>query len=59
MQPASESWLDWAYQGLWGLYHQMGRLSNAFLGLLEGESGIMWTLLFLVLFMTIFMQRTP
>jgi hypothetical protein len=37
----------------------MGRLSNAFLGLLEGESGIMWTLLFLVLFMTIFMPRTP
>ena len=59
VQPASESWLDWAYQGLWNLYHQMGRLSNAFLGLLEGESGIMWTLLFLVLFMTIFMQRTP
>jgi hypothetical protein len=59
VRPASESWLDWAYQGLWSLYHQMGRLSNAFIGLLEGESGIMWTLLFLVLFMTIFMQRNP
>ena len=59
VQPASASWLDWVYQGLWSLYHQMGRLSNAFLGLLEGESGIMWTLLFLVLFMTIFMQRSP
>jgi hypothetical protein len=59
VRPASESWLDWVYQGLWGLYHQIGRLSNAFISLLEGESGIMWTLLFLVLFMTIFMQRKP
>jgi hypothetical protein len=59
VRPASESWLDWAYQGMWNLYHQLGRLSNAFSGLLEGESGIMWTLLFLVLFMTIFMQRKP
>jgi hypothetical protein len=59
VRPASESWLDWAYQGLWNLYHQLGRLSNAFIGLLEGESGIMWTLLFLVLFMTVFMQRKP
>ena len=59
VRPASESWLDWAYQGLWRLYRRMGRLSNAFLRLLEGESGIMWTLLFLVLFITVFMQRTP
>jgi hypothetical protein len=59
VRPASASWLDWAYEGLWNLYRQLGRLSNAFIGLLEGESGIMWTLLFLVLFMTIFMQRTP
>ena len=59
VRPTNASWLDWAYQGLWGLYHRMGRLSNAFIGLLEGESGIMWTLLFLVLFITVFMKRTP
>ena len=59
VRPANASWLDWVYGGLWGLYRQLGRLSNAFLGLLEGESGIMWTLLFLVLFITVFMQRTP
>lgn len=59
VRPANASWLDWAYQGLWGLYHQLGRLSNAFIGLLEGESGIMWTLLFLVLFMTVFMGAKP
>jgi hypothetical protein len=59
VRPASASWLDWAYQGMWGLYRQMGRVSNAFIGLLEGESGIMWTLLFLVLFVTVFLRRTP
>ena len=59
VRPTNNSWLDWLYQGLWGLYHRMGRLSNAFIGLLEGESGIMWTLLFLVLFITVFAQRTP
>jgi hypothetical protein len=59
VRPTNESWLDWAYQGLWGLFHRMGRLSNAFIGLLEGESGIMWTLLFLVLFISVLMERTP
>jgi hypothetical protein len=59
VRPTNTSWLDWAYQGLWNLYRQMGRVSNAFTSLLEGESGIMWTLLFLVLFITVFTQRTP
>jgi hypothetical protein len=59
VRPANASWLDWAYQMLWNVYRQAGRLSNAFTGLLEGESGIMWTLLFLVLFMTVFTRRTP
>ena len=59
VRPAGLSWLDWVYQGVWGLYYQLGRLSDAFTGVLEGESGIMWTLLFLVLFITVFMQRTP
>ena len=59
VRPTNASWLDWVYGGLWNLYRQLGRLSNAFLGLLEGESGIMWTLLFLVLFITVFTNRTP
>lgn len=59
VRPTDTSWLDWAYQGLWNLYRQMGRVSNAFTSLLEGESGIMWTLLFLVLFITVFTQRIP
>lgn len=59
VRPASVSWLDWGYQALWGIYRQLGRLSNAFTNMLEGESGIMWTLLFLVLFISLFTQRTP
>ena len=59
VRPVGASWLDWAYRGLWSLYRQLGRLSNAFSKLLEGESGIMWTLLFLVLFITVFATRNP
>ena len=59
VRPTNTSWLDRVYQGMWGIYHQVGRLSNAFIGLLEGESGFMWTLLFLVLFISVFAQRTP
>ena len=59
VRPTNTSWLDWIYQGLWNLYRQLGRVSNAFTNLLEGESGIMWTLLFLVLFITVFTQGTP
>jgi hypothetical protein len=59
VRPSSPSWLDWGYQALWGIYRQLGRLSNLFTNVLEGESGIMWTLLFLALFISIFSQRTP
>jgi hypothetical protein len=58
VKPESASWLDWGYRALWNLYRQMGRLANSFLSMLEGESGIMWTLLFLVLFITVFTQGT-
>ncbi len=57
VRPASTSWFDWGYRALWELYRQMGRLANSFISMLEGESGIMWTLLFLVLFITVFTQR--
>ncbi len=59
VRPTQASWLDWIYQALWNLYRQLGRASNAFTTLLEGESGIMWTILFLVLFITVFTRRTP
>ena len=59
VRPTSTSWLDRAYQALWGIYRQLARVSNAFTNMLEGESGIMWTLLFLALFISFFTQGTP
>jgi hypothetical protein len=59
VRPANVTWLDWGYQALWNLYRETGRLSNVFTKILEGESGIMWTLLFLVLFISFFVQGNP
>ena len=59
VRPANPTWLDWGYQAIWNSYQQLSRLSNSFSNLLEGESGIMWTLLFLVLFISFFTQRSP
>lgn len=47
------------YQGLWSLYHALGRLGNAITLTLEGEGGIMWTLLFLALFISLLTQGAP
>lgn len=59
VRPTNPTWLDWGYTALWNLYRQVGRLSNLFAAILEGESGIMWTLLFLALFISFFAQRNP
>lgn len=55
----TNSWFDRGYQALWNAYRQLGRLSNILTDVLEGESGIMWTLLFLALFASFFAQRGP
>lgn len=59
VRPNDPNWLDSIYQALWGTYRQIGKMSNSFSKVLEGESGIMWTLLFLALFISLFIQRTP
>jgi hypothetical protein len=59
VRPTNPSWIDWGYQTLWNGYQQLSRLSNSFSNLLEGESGVMWTLLLLALFISFFTQRTP
>jgi hypothetical protein len=59
VRPANTSWLDWAYHTLWSFYRQLGRVSNLISNVLEGESGVMWTLLVLVLFASFFAQRNP
>ncbi len=42
------------YQSLWGVYRFMERISQTINRALEGESGLMWTLLFLALFLSWF-----
>ncbi|MBV6451006.1 MAG: hypothetical protein MHPDNHAH_01734 [Anaerolineales bacterium] len=59
VRPTNPTWFDWGYQALWNLYQQTGRLSNVFAKILEGESGIMWTLLFLALFISFFARGNP
>ena len=59
VRPANASWLDQVYQALWYVYRQLGRASNVISTVLEGESGVMWTLLVLVLFVSFFAQRNP
>lgn len=53
------AWTDWLFQALWGLYRMAGRLSNALSALLEGDGGLMWTLLFLVLFISLMISQGP
>ena len=47
------------YQTIWELYRGIRRILNTLSNVLEGESGIMWTLLFLALFISIFSQGKP
>lgn len=59
VRPASASWLDTGYAALWNLYRQFGRVSQGISNAIEGESGVLWTLVFLALFISLFTQRTP
>jgi len=59
VQPAETTWMNFVSQGIWGLYHVLRRVTTAFSNVLEGESGIMWTLLFLALFISILSQGRP
>lgn len=56
---AATTWMDWFFRGLWGLYRLLGRLSNSFSAILEGDGGFMWTLLFMVLFISLILQAAP
>lgn len=59
VRSAEPSWLDTVYQTLWELYRVLRRGGALLSNVLEGESGVMWTLLFLVLFITFLIQGTP
>lgn len=58
--PVRAHWISMAgsgvnslYQWLWSLYRGLARIGQTVNETLEGEGGIMWTLLFLVLFISI------
>jgi hypothetical protein len=52
-------WLDLIYASIWNTYRSIRRLLATFAKVLEGESGIMWTLFFLAFFISLFTQGTP
>ncbi len=59
LRPLSGSRFDAALQALTGLYRSLGGVSQTLTDVLEGEAGLMWTLLFLILFIVMIVQRTP
>jgi hypothetical protein len=59
LQAAGTSRLDRLYQNLWGLYRRFGAAAGIVSDILEGEAGLMWTLLFLLLFVILIVPRNP
>jgi hypothetical protein len=47
------------YGFLWNLHDTLGRLNRTFISTLEGEGGIMWILLFMILFISLMKQGAP
>ncbi len=47
------------YDVFWGIYRVLGRSSEIINSTLEGDGGIMWILLFLVLFISLMIQGNP
>lgn len=56
---SSSSRLDRLYQGLWSLYRAFARIGRIIAQTLEGQGGVMWTVLFLALFISILTQGAP
>lgn len=52
----TEAGVNRMYQGLWWIYHALARVARGITLLLEGEGSIMWTILFLILFISIIVQ---
>lgn len=51
--------LDFIYRSLWNFYRALGRLSESISAVLEGDGGILWALLFLVLFLSLLAPTVP
>jgi hypothetical protein len=48
--------LEWAYRLVWRLYRLVDRVVDTFSAILEGEGGLLWALLLIVLFLAILAQ---
>lgn len=48
--------LDWAYRILWVFYRWIGKLIELLTNILEGDGGILWVLLLLVLLLTVLQE---
>ena len=59
VRPSSSKWRGALSRGSWGIYHSLGRLIAAISETLEGEGGIMWTLLFLALLISFLTRGSP
>lgn len=58
-QESPTSRLDTFYESLWNIYRALGRFLESITAALEGDSGILWSLLFLVLFISLLTPKTP
>ena len=58
-QDGQVSRLDAFYRSLWNLYRALGRLSDSIASVLEGDGGILWALLFLILFLSLLTSKVP
>jgi hypothetical protein len=56
IRPITTSWPERFFRSVRDLYLLLGRLSDIVSNALEGEGGIMWTLLFLVILISLFTQ---
>ncbi len=59
LRPTSPSRLDQLYQIFGGFYRGLSGITQTISEMLEGEGGIMWVLLFLILFVSLIAQRKP
>ena len=59
LRPSSVSRLDQVLLGISKAYLLLRGLSETLSDILEGEAGLMWTLLFLILFVVLIVQRNP
>lgn len=59
LRPTAASRFEAVSQNLLGLYRWLGGISQTLSDVLEGDAGLMWALLFLILFIVMLVQRTP